>query len=97
MATKAIKNSDLEVTKFLDKAMDTLKENCQEVIDNVKSARETGSKNAKELVANIHINDKADELITNTSGFVGELMGAGFAMLMCPAVLAEKNFKKATN
>ena len=97
MATaKKVETKDLEVTKFINETVDLIKDNCQAAFDDVKSARETGSNNAKDIAAKFQFNNKADEVVADAAGYMGELMGAGFSMLICPVKMMERNLKKAT-
>ena len=95
MATKTVTN-ELEVTKAINSTIDLIKENCQNAFDDVKSARESGSKNAQDLAAKFQFNDKADKVVSQASGYMGEMIGAGFSLLVCPVKMMERNFKKAT-
>jgi len=97
MATaKKVETKELEVTNLINETVNLIKENCQSAFDDVKSARETGSKNAKDIAAKFQFNDKADEVVADAAGYMGELMGAGFSMLICPVKMMERNIKKAT-
>ena len=97
MATaKTVETKELEVSKFVTKTVDLIKESCQDTLDDVKSARESGSKNAKELVEKIQFNEKADKVVSEAAGYMGELMGAGFSILICPVKIMERNIKKIT-
>lgn len=95
-AAKKIETKDLEVTTFINETVDLIKENCQAAFDDVKSARETGTKNAKDLAAKFQFNDSADKVVSNAAGYMGELMGAGFSLLVCPVKMMERNLKKVT-
>ena len=95
-AAKALAKKDLEVTKFINDTVDVIKENCQDALDDVKSARVTGDKNARDLVAKFEFNETTDKVVANAAGYMGELMGAGFSMLVCPVKMMERNIKKAT-
>jgi len=94
-ATKT-ETKELEVTKLINETVDLIKENCQIAFDDVKSARETGSKNAQEIAEKFQFNDKADKVVANAAGYMGELMGAGFSVLVCPVKMMERNIKKIT-
>lgn len=97
MATaKKVENKDLEVTKYINEAVELIKENCQAAFDDVQSARETGSKNAKDVAEKFQFNDKADKVVADAAGYMGELMGAGFSMLICPVKMMERNITKIT-
>jgi len=97
MATaKKVETKDLEVTKLIDETVELIKENCQAAFDDVKSARATGSKNAQDLAAKFQFNESADKVVAEAAGYMGELMGAGFSMLVCPVKMMERNIKKAT-
>jgi len=97
MATaKNVETKDLEVTKLINDTVDLIKENCQAAFDDVKSARETGSKNAQSIAAKFQFNDSADKVVSDAAGYMGELMGAGFSMLVCPVKMMERNLKKVT-
>jgi len=95
-AKKVVETKDLEVTKFINETVDLIKENCQAAFDDVKSARETGSKNGQDLAAKFQFNDSADKVVADAAGYMGELMGAGFSMLICPVKMMERNLKKVT-
>ena len=94
-ATKT-ETKELEVTKLINETVDLIKDNCQAAFDDVKSARETASNNAKDIAAKFQFNNKADEVVADAAGYMGELMGAGFSMLICPVKLMERNLKKVT-
>ncbi len=97
MATaKKVETKDVEVAKFIDETVDLIKENCQAAFDDVKSARATGSKNAQSIAAKFQFNESADKVVANAAGYMGELMGAGFSMLVCPVKMMERNIKKVT-
>ena len=93
---KKVETKDLEVTKLIDETVELIKENCQAAFDDVKSARVTGSKNAQDLAAKFQFNESADKVVAEAAGYMGELMGAGFSMLVCPVKMMERNIKKAT-
>ena len=97
MATaKVTETKELEVTSLINDTVDLIKENCQIAFDDVKSARETGSKNAQNIAEKFQFNDTADKVVADAAGYMGELMGAGFSMLLCPVKMMERNAKKLT-
>jgi preprotein translocase subunit SecD len=91
-----IENNKLEVVKAIESVVESIKENCQAAFDDVKEARVSGSKNAQDLVANFKFNDKADETVAKVAGYMGEMIGTGFSMLICPVKIMERNINKVT-
>ena len=95
-AAKALAKKDLEVTKFINETVDLIKENCQDALDDVKSARVTGKQNGRDIAEKFQFNETADKVVADAAGYMGELMGAGFSMLVCPVKMMERNIKKTT-
>ena len=84
----------IEVVKAINEIVDSIKDNCQIAFDDMKDSRETGSKNAKEFAENFQFNDTADKVVSGMSGYMGEVIGAGYSMLLCPIKTMERNINK---
>jgi len=96
MATAEVKKTieKIDVTQKIEdsanKIIDLVVDSCNMLQDDVKSAREEGSKFAKDLTANIKINDKVDSLISDASGIMGEMVAGGMTAIFCPMKVVSK-------
>jgi len=88
---------NIEITKAINETVELIKENCQIAFDDMKDSRETGSKNAQEFAENFQFNESADKVVAKASGYMGEMVGAGYSMLLCPIKTMERNINKAVN
>jgi hypothetical protein len=87
--TETVKTVAADSTKLVTDSVkgieNFVKNSCDSFVDSWKEARETGSDKAKEITANVKINDTVDANIAKVSGFMGELVGTGYALTLCPA------------